>query len=212
MMVERIIIPIVAAVVAGLILDLLLRWEKSVIFKIIKFLIGKFKGKPKGSQNDKLLLYLSAGGTGRDPMAKAITLQLIKDRPLKSRLRVEGMALGPLSGTEVEFAARNAIKELYGKDLLKGYVPRTVTQELLDESDLILVMDHSLKDPRTFERILPKTKTYVFKEFFGLKGGIKDPCPDGRDKKTLTRYKKCALEMKGILEEHVEDLLNALQI
>ena len=199
----ELIVAIIAAVAAGLILDLL-RKNASITIKVIKRLSKNFSGSP----TDKLLIYLSSGGTGRDPIAKAITLKLIENRPLKFHLRVEGMALGPVSSTEVEWAARNAIMELYGEDLLKDYVPQTVTQKLLAESDLVLVMDHSLM----MYKILPKTKTYVFKEFFGLEGDINDPYPDGKDPQTLSRYKKCATEIKSILGKNIDYLLKALQI
>ena len=210
-MASELTIAIISAVVAGLILDLLLRGNASIIIKAFKYLIGKFKRKSNRKQKEKLLLYLSAGGTCRDPMAKAITLKLIENRPLKFRLHVEGMALVSLSSEKVSYASQHVIKELYdGEDLLKGYVPQTVTQKWIDDADLILVMDHTLMNLNALAT-LPRTKTYVFKEFFGLKGDIVDPSPDGKDPETLSRYRKCATEIKSILENNIDDLLNALQ-
>ena len=165
-------------------------------------------------QESKLLVYLSSGGTCRDPMAKAITLKLLEERSPQLNIRVEGMALGPTSGPRVSFAAQRAIEELYGEDLLRDYVPRIVTSEILDRADLVLVMDHGLLNPKVQPSgktyVLPPGKTYVFKEFFGLEGDIKDPWPDGRHPTTLSRYRESATEMKEILENHFEHLLQAL--
>lgn len=194
---------IVAAVVAGLILDLLRK--KPLVKKLIP---RSFSKAFTQSKNEKLLIYLSEGGTCRDPMAKVITQKLITERHPQLNLHVEAMALGPTSKTEVSYAARNAIKEIYGEDLLAGYMPRTVTVELLDKAHLILVMDRKLM----MNKILPKTKTYVFKPFFGLDGDIKDPWPDGKDRATLTRYKERATEIKSILENNLEHLLEAVKV
>lgn len=204
-MLESIIAGIVAAIVSGLILDWLRHWIKnkpSIIVGLIKKIIIK-------SSPEKLLIFLSSGGTCRDPMAKAITLKVLEKKVLNFRLRVEGMSLGPLSGNEVSFAARHAIMELYGNDLLEGYKPQLVSKELLNEADLILVMDHGLMQHKLLEHILPKGKTFVFKEFFGLHGDITDPWPDGKDQETLSRYKDCAREIRWILENGIDRLLSA---
>lgn len=158
----------------------------------------------------KLLVYLSSGGTCRDPMAKAITLKLLEERSpdALAKIRVEGMALGPTCKAHVSFAAQLAIEDLFGENLLRDYVPETVTSEALDEADLVLVMDHGLLN----RKILPPGKSYVFKEFFGVGGDVVDPWPDGRDPKTLSRYRDCASELKAILEAHFEHLLSALGV
>ena len=205
-MLESIVAGIVAAIVAGLILDWLRSWKKkkpSVIAGLINRIISR-------SSNEKILIYLSSGGTCRDPMAKAITLKELENKALNFRLRVEGMALGPLSSNEVSFAARNAIKELYNDDLLVGYKPELVSKELLNEADLILVMDHNLMKHKLLQDILPRGKTYVFKEFFGLQGDITDPWPDGKDQETLSRYKECASEIRTIIKSGNDRLLSAL--
>lgn len=196
-------LAIISAVLAGLLLDLIL--NKSSITK--KFFLRVFKNL-KYASDGKLLIYLSAGGTCRDPMAKAITLKLLENKNLNFNLRVEGMALGPVSSNTISYAARKAIKDIYGEDLLAEYLPQKVIEELLDKADLILVMDHGLK----LNKFLPQNKTYVFKDFFGEHGDIIDPWPDGKDQKTLSRYKDCALEIKGILEKDIDKLIKALNI
>jgi protein-tyrosine-phosphatase len=110
----------------------------------------------------------------------------------------------------VSFAASNAIKELYAEDLLKDYKPEVVNQDLLKKADLVLVMDRGLMKHKSLESILPAGKTYVFKEFFGLKGDIKDPWPNGRDSATLQKYIECAIEIRSILDNGMSLLIKAL--
>ncbi len=159
------------------------------------------------TKRSKLLVFLSSGGTCRDPMAKAITERVLQGLSLPFKVRIEAMALGPLSKECASYAARNAIREIYGEDLLVRHTPKRVTREELDEADLVLVMDRSL----LMSKILPPQKTYVFKEFFGLSGDVVDPWPDGKDQASLSRYRECAEEMKSIVEANTDRLVQALQ-
>ena len=205
-MLESIIAGVIAAIVAGIILDWLNHWKKKKPSVITGF-IGRLFRK---DSNKKILIYLSSGGTCRDPMAKAITSKELENKEIDFRLRVEGMGLGPLSSNDVSFAAKYAIKALYNEDLLQAYKPEQVSKELLDEADLILVMDHGLMEHKLLQPILPRGKTYVFKEFFGLRGDIEDPYPDGKDQEALARYLKCATEMRSIIKNGLDRLLGAL--
>jgi len=205
-MLEAIIAGIIAAIVAGIILDWLHHWKKKKP-SVIAGIIGRLF---RIDSNEKILIYLSSGGTCRDPMAKAITLKELENKELDFRLRVEGMGLGPLSSNDVSFAAKSAIRTLYNEDLLQAYKPEQVSKELLDKADLILVMDHGLMEHKLLQDILPRGKTYVFKEFFGLRGDIEDPYPDGKDQETLTKYLKCASEIRSIIKTGLDRLLGAL--
>lgn len=115
-----------------------------------------------------------------------------------------GCGIGPTIEKTSSFAARHVIHEIYGKDLLEGYQPSVVTQQLVRAADLILVMDRR----QLSEKIFPSNKTFLLKEFFGLKGDIKDPYPDGRDEKAISRYRECAMELKSIIEGRFEFLKN----
>jgi len=201
-MINEIIIGIIITVVAGVILNLLLNnpLKKEMIkLPVFKRLFRKKK---------KLLIYISQGGTCRDPIAKIITLKLLEKRNPNLKLRVEARALGPISRSSVSFAARNAIKELYKEDLLKDFKPQSITADLLNEADLVLVMEKNLMQ----KKILPNEKTYLFKEFFGQQGDIKDPWPNGRNKETSLRYKDTALEIKNTIENNIDHLLSILDI
>ncbi len=204
---QEIVVAIVVTVVGGLLLDFFktgLKFTKKFLSRVVGLLNSMFRF----TKRSRLLVYLSAGGTCRDPMAKVITERVLKDKSLLFKVRIEAMAIGPVSNTSTSYAARNAIKEMYGKDILICHTPKRVTREVLEEADLVLVMSRSLLD--TIKDYNPQN-TYVFKEFFGLSGDIADPWPDGKDQSTLSRYRKCAEEMKKIIEENSDRLIQALQ-
>ena len=189
---------IIAIVVAGIFLDLVRRYFP----ELKEWLKSSMPTKVKTS----LIIYLSQGGTCRDPMAKVITEKILHEKGMANPVRIEGKALGPISSDEVSFAARQVIKEMYNEDLLDNYKPETVTQEDLKKADLVLVMDRGLMA----RKILPTQKTYLFKEFFGEKGDIRDPWPDGRDDKALKRYNNCANEIRKVIENNIGNLVRAV--
>jgi protein-tyrosine phosphatase len=206
MVTQEIIVGIVVAVVGGLILAFVksgLAVTKKHLRRGVELLRGIFR-LPK---RIRLLIYLSSGGTCRDPMAKVITEQILKKMSLPFKVKIEAMALGPIEKTTASYGAKNAIKEIYGEDLLTDHRPQVITREVLDKADLVLVMDRSLL--KSIKKSTTK-KIYLFKEFFGLSGDVVDPYPDGNDDATLSRYRKCAEEMKTILDGNFNRLIRAL--
>ncbi len=173
-----------------------------VIFLIIWFL--------RNRSNSKLIIYLSAGGVGRDPMAKAITQKLLENIDLGFKIKINGMALIEASSNEVEYAARHAIIKIFEEDVISDHIPEVISKEILKKADLVLVMDKGLLNlfQHKFENY---NNVFVFKEFFGLHGDIEDPFPDGKDENTLNRYEKTALEMKDIISNNIEKLINAIK-
>jgi|SRR5215831_600386 len=159
----------------------------------------------------KVLVYVSAGGTCRDPMAKAITDQLLAGRRLKYPVDVYAIGLQPAGEKEASYGARHAIRKLYNADLLKDHKPIGFTERLIREATLILVMDKTLF--KATENTLPRSKTYVLKEFFDQNGDIADPYREGgeHDPKTEKRYEDCANELQQILSSNIEKLLQRLE-
>jgi protein-tyrosine-phosphatase len=92
---------------------------------------------------DKTLVFVSAGGTCRETMAKVIATQILNDRKPGTRINIRAAGLGPGDTTEAAYAARYTIREMYGKDLLKGYRPELLTPDLVAKADLILAMGSS---------------------------------------------------------------------
>jgi len=158
----------------------------------------------------KTLVFVSAGGTCRDPIAKIIATRLLEDKKPTQRIKVRAAGLGPITGTEASYAARYVIREIYGEDLLKDHRPELLTPGLVEQADLILLMDKSLL--LTPGKTLPQKKTFILKEFFGLQGDVVDPWPDGKDSVTLQRYRQCAGELKDLLTEHIDRIVDVLTV
>jgi protein-tyrosine-phosphatase len=159
--------------------------------------------------NEKLLVFVSSGGTCRDPMARAILLKLLEDRPPRYELQVRAAAVGPLTESKASLSARKAIQEMYGEDLVANHSPTLLTARMKTEADLILLMDRSLVNPKTLPA--EKKKTFVFKEFFGLSGDIEDPWREHEDEASGARYAECAAELKAILENNLDRLLDFMR-
>ncbi len=147
--------------------------------RLIVFITRRLTHATAADDAPKTLVFLSRGGTCRDPMAKAILDQLLDTMTPRPEVTVLAAGIGPIRDTHASFAARHAIKTLYGADLLKDHVPTLLTRELTEQADIILAMDRTL-----LGRTLPKEKTYLLTEFLGAQGDIADPYPDG---KTLRR-------------------------
>jgi len=158
----------------------------------------------------KTLVFLSAGSTCRDPMAKAIASKLLQTRKLKHPIDIRAVGLGPINESKASYAARYVIKEMYDEDLLGDHKPEVLTPELARRADLILVMDGSLLT--TPGKTLPRGKTFLLKEFFGEQGDVIDPFPDGMDPDTLSKYRNCAKELRRLLTEHLDKLVRALEL
>jgi len=176
-----------------------------VVLCAASYLIREFR-RPKS----RMLVYVSSGGTCRDPMAKVITTKLLENRKLNHPLQIKAAALGPLSKSQASYAARYVIKEMYNEDLLAQHKPELLTLETVEQADLILVMDETLLT--TPGKTLPKGKTFLLKEFFGLKGDIEDPFPDGKDEATLSRYRECAKEIQDVIGNNIDRLINVLDV
>jgi protein-tyrosine-phosphatase len=120
--------------------------------------------------DERLLVYVSHGGTCRDPMAKAITEKLLAERAAGRGVRVEARGLS-VNEAEASIGAREAIRRVYGDDLLQSHVPRQLTPRIEQEADLILVMSERMLNPKSPAAV----KTAAFKAFFGMHGDIEDP-------------------------------------
>jgi protein-tyrosine-phosphatase len=155
-------------------------------------------------RRDRLLIFLSDGGTCRDPMAKVITEKALERESLPFRVRVEARSLTVPGETQASFGARCAIADMFcGPDLLAKHVPTLVSDQELRTAELVLAMDHGIY--RQVRASHPGSRTFEFKAFFGLSGEIADPVFGDVDE-----YKRCAEEMKAIIEGNIDRLVEAL--
>ncbi len=162
----------------------------------------------------KLIVFVSTGGTCRDPIAKAITQKLLENRKIKFRIHIKGMAVIDVKGFKTSYAARVAIKRMYGTDLLSSHKPERINKKDLNDASIILVMSDEVKKQLQlrFPDYNKNGNVYLLKEFFGLSGDIKNPYPDGKDEETIFRYVSCANEMNQILSKNIDKLISAIEI
>jgi protein-tyrosine-phosphatase len=155
--------------------------------------------------DERMLIYMSHGGTCRCAMAKAISQKLLAQTRPHYKLRIESVAYGLPSGDRASGGARQAVRNMFGEDLLKDHRTMMRSRTILDEADLILVMDRSLL------KRLPAEKTYVFKPYVGLSGDVEDPWPDEGDEASAVRYARCAEELRRALEIGMTKIIDALR-
>jgi protein-tyrosine-phosphatase len=133
-------------------------------------------------------------------MAKVIFEQILKQRGLESEIFADSAAKKYPSDVFANPKAKEAIKQLYGVDLLADHTPKSIGSLDLSDFDLILTMDNELKCN------LPLEKTYTLKEYAGPKRGRSGRITDPWDK-NLDTYIRCRDEIKDCLEKIVERIL-----
>lgn len=150
---------------------------------------------------EKLLVFVSYGGTCRCAMAKVATEQALAGRTLDFRLRVESVAHAYGSSNEASRGARRAVFEQYGRNLLESHRVLRQNPGILEDADLILVMEEKLKEG------MPLAKTFTFNEFFKASGDVPNPWPDDEDDVARQRYRECMVYLKRQIEGNVDRLL-----
>ncbi len=147
-------------------------------------------------ESKETILLICSGNTCRSPMAKVILEHKLKDLAKLGQFSLQSAARYAPNNPEASFYARETIKTLYGHDLLAAHKPKSLTRELTEKADLILVMTDGMKYG------LPPAKTYSVKEYGGGAGDVMDPF--GGD---LDCYLECANELSSIIEKVVARLL-----
>ena len=146
------------------------------------------KGKSK-------ILFVCGGNTCRSPMAKAIMVEKLKGRGLLDKYEIDSAAYDGPTSSGASSNAKEAIKKLYGDDLLASHKAKKLTPELIAWADLILVTGARMK------KGLSQEKTFTLRESAGELGDIADPFGGGLD-----IYLECAREMSDILDKIIIDL------
>lgn len=154
--------------------------------------------------DERLVVFVSTGGTCRCAMAKAVTRYLLEKTKEGNRIRVESRAAVAPSHAGATEAAQIAVRDKLGVDLLGNHRPRRAGVAFLYEADLILATDQrQLERVRSaFEaypgspseketvRIEIARKSHLITEFFGGTGDIDDPWPDDGTPAAHGRYKQ----------------------
>jgi protein-tyrosine-phosphatase len=156
------------------------------------------------SSTERLILFVSYGGTCRCAMAKVALEQALKGRHLPYRLRVVSVAHKFGGTNEASRGARRAVYDAYGSDLLESHLVTRRNAGLLADADLIFSMEASVRAG------LPVEKTFEFNPFFGRQGDVPNPWPDDEDETARTRYTECMRAIRAAVQEGTDKILKHL--
>lgn len=157
------------------------------------------------SATERIVLFVSYGGTCRCAMAKVALDQALKGRHLPYRLRVVSVAHKFGGTNEASRGARRAVYDAYGSDLLEDHRVTRRNPGLLADANLILVMEDSLRQG------LPPEKTFVFNPFLGRDGDVANPWPDDEDEAAHVRYRECMRGIRSAVELGTDRVLSHLE-
>ena len=138
----------------------------------------------------KQILLICGGNTCRSPMAKVILADKLKKASKLEAFMIDSAAYDYPTYQGASTNAREAIKQLFGEDLLVSHTAKKLTPDLVEGADLILVMVAGMK------KGLPQEKTWTLKEYAGGTGDVVDPFNGNID-----TYVTCAKEISSLLEK-----------
>jgi protein-tyrosine-phosphatase len=164
----------------------------------------KSNGVRKRDQ-EKLVVFVSYGGTDRCAVAKAITDHLLLKDGCTLDFRIASRAAFNPAGSAAAKTGIEVVENRLGEDRLSRHRPRRAGPAFLFEADLILATDNrvlskilglSRNYPGTDEdqRIVGdeiRQKSHLISHFFGGVGKIDDPYPDLRDLESKHKYERC---------------------
>jgi protein-tyrosine-phosphatase len=188
--------------------------EASLRDSLRKWLIDNQVAKGK---HEKMIAFVSLGGTCRCAMAKVIVERALRARD-PHRLKFESIALDLVDPQPASDGAKNAIKQRYDdEDLLANHRSRSICEGIMEDADLVLPMDEDLvkRISATFgDRYVHKT--YLFAEFFtGARQDILDPWraegyADTSDE-LRQRYKECLENLEKTMLPNIPTLFRKLR-
>ena len=135
-------------------------------------------------------------------MGAALLLHALRAQP--EPLRSLGVRSAGVATRGGEPASPNAVAALkkVGIDL-HGHASRRITQEMLDESLLVLCMTESHRDMIELSANPVPPRLYLFREFTDAKGSLEIPDPFGMH---LSAYEACRDEMVAAIPSIVTHL------
>jgi protein-tyrosine-phosphatase len=162
------------------------------------------------SEGNKLVIFVSNGGTCRCTIAKVVLQQTLRRLVLPFRLNVIGAAKTYARSPGASHGARAAILREYGEDLLSEHCVTMLRPGLLEDADLIIPMDEKLCSGFSAE-LRPKVK--MFKRFFlDEDGDVADPWPFDNTDRAPQEFGNCLAEIRNAIEREgsIDKLIDAL--
>jgi protein-tyrosine phosphatase len=139
------------------------------------------------------ILFVCTGNICRSPMAAALLSAHARACGDGDKYRIESAGTWGVNGQP---ASSNAQLTMQKRGLsLDGHIARTVTPELVEQADLIIVMTKSHRDALASEFPTTRRKLHLMSELGGLEYDISDPY--GR---SLQTYETCAQDLTMLIE------------
>jgi protein-tyrosine-phosphatase len=144
-------------------------------------------------EGEKLVVFVTQGGTCRCAMSKAILLQSLRGRTLPFDLSVMSLAARYGEARGASSGARDIVKAAFAEDILEHHQVRKLYPALCKEADLILCAEATLKQG------FPEEKTTTIAEFFGGSGDIVNPWPSNGSAQAALRYKRSFEQLRELI-------------
>ena len=155
--------------------------------------------------NYKNILFVCTGNICRSPMAKVIFEDMVVKSP---ELRSAGITVNSAGTLNMDHhdASDKAIQVLKERGLdLSSHTSKHMDQDLVEWSDIILVMEDEHREYILDEFTNAHNKVQMLSEFAGEKGDIPDPIGQG-----IETYRQCAEQLTSLLRTILEKLAKRL--
>ena len=159
------------------------------------------------SPGQRLVLFVSDGGTCRCAMAKVALDERLKNRRLPYPLKIMSVAVTYGHSPVASKGARNAVREIHKSDLLGEHQVTKMSPGLAKDADIIVPMDRKVLAQ------LPdyaKAKAVLFKELFtGKPGDIVNPYRD-HSRGRAARYRNSLAAINKTMQSREDRLFQHL--
>jgi protein-tyrosine-phosphatase len=173
----------------------------------------------------KLIVFVSYGGTDRCAIAKVIANHLLMKDNCTLDFRVESRAAFNPSASSAAKTGIEVVQRKLGEDLLGSHRPQHAGPAFLFEADVVLATDGAVRSKlmdafryypgseadQGLVREEIERKTYLLSEFFGGIGDIEDPYPDRGDPESTRKYEKCFDDLRHLISNGLPRLTELLE-
>ena len=149
------------------------------------------------------VLMICTGNICRSPMAEWLLRTRLTRECLTDQIQVHSSGTHGIDGSPASAYAITALHRM-GIDI-RGHRARTVTQQTVDEANLLLAMTHGHVSfiEQHFRRT--ESKLYLLSEMIGQDFDVDDPYGG-----TETEYAQCAHQLSNIVEQGLQTILGLL--